>query len=112
RRGPGPRSWSGRTGRPASAARPWSSPESSSRTGRRSSWSQHLDVGLQGAGGLDGLQDRDDVARGHAEGVEAVDQFLQRGGSADHDQLFALLLLDLDVALGGDGGAALAEGQG
>ena len=36
--------------------------------------SEHLDVGLQGAGGLDGLQDRDHVARGDAEGVEARHQ--------------------------------------
>ena len=39
--------------------------------------SHHLDVGLDRAGGLDRLQDADQVARADAEPVEAVDQLLQ-----------------------------------
>src|SRR5258707_7689866 len=40
--------------------------------------SHHLDVGLDRAGGLDRLQDADQVAGADAEPVEAVDELLQR----------------------------------
>ncbi len=40
--------------------------------------SHHLDVGLDRAGGLDRLQDADQVARADAKPVEAVDELLQR----------------------------------
>ena len=44
--------------------------------------SHHLDVGLDGAGGLDRLQDGDQIARADAERIEAVDQLLQRDAVA------------------------------
>src|SRR4051812_4136742 len=37
----------------------------------------HLDIGLQCARGLDGLQNGDDVARADAQGIQARDQILQ-----------------------------------
>src|SRR3954471_15073168 len=40
--------------------------------------SHHLDFGLDRAGRLDRLQDRDQIARADAERVEAVDELLQR----------------------------------
>src|SRR5262245_12063749 len=52
----------------------------------------HLDVGLDGAGGLDRLQDRDHVERANAECVEPVDQLLQRHAFLDHCELLAVLL--------------------
>src|SRR3954454_6652802 len=38
--------------------------------------SHHLDIGLDGAGSLDGLQDRDHVARPDAERVQSIDKLL------------------------------------
>ena len=51
--------------------------------------SHHLDLGLQGAGRLDRLQDRDQVARADAERVEAVDELAQRHALADVGELVA-----------------------
>src|SRR5262245_50779344 len=54
--------------------------------------SHHLDIGLDSAGGLDRLQDRDHVERADAERVESVDQLLQRHAFLDQRELLAVLL--------------------
>src|SRR5256885_15408617 len=53
--------------------------------------SHHLDVGLDRAGGLDRLQDADQVARADAKPVEAVDQLLQRDAVLDEGEFLAVL---------------------
>src|SRR5258708_32869055 len=58
--------------------------------------SHHLDVGLDRAGGLDRLQDADQVARADAEAVEAVDELLQRD-AVFHDRKFLAILGDRDA---------------
>ena len=53
--------------------------------------SHHLDIGLDGAGGLDRLQDGDEIARTDAERIEPVDQLLQRHAFLDHGEPLAVL---------------------
>ena len=59
-----------------------------------------LDVGLDRAGGFDGLQDHDEVARPDAERVESVDDLLQRYAFLQHGEL-AAFLLDADASARG-----------
>src|SRR5712691_10769743 len=70
--------------------------------------SHHLDVGLDRAGGLDRLEDRDHVARPDAERIEAVDQLLQRHAFAHQGEL-AALLLDADAGARHHPGLAARE---
>src|ERR1700731_3882753 len=70
--------------------------------------SHHLDVGLDGAGRFDGLQDRDQVARPEPERIQAVNQLLQRDALADHRELLAVLL-DADPRARHDLRPALGE---
>src|SRR5690606_8795341 len=75
---------------------------------RRERPSDHLDFSLEGAGGLDGLQDADHVARADAQRIQAVDQGGERGRAADDPHLAAGLLGDADVRLGHDHGLTAA----
>src|SRR5262249_2534876 len=68
--------------------------------------SHHLDVGLDRAGGLDRLQDRDHVERPDAQRVEPVDQLLQRYALPHHGELPAIFLHAHARARGDDGAAA------
>src|SRR6266436_6491125 len=52
--------------------------------------SHHLDVGLDRAGGLDRLQDADQIAGADAEPVEAVDELLQRYAVFHQRELLAV----------------------
>src|SRR5262245_34097035 len=73
--------------------------------------SHHLDVGLDGAGGLDRLQDRDHVERSDAERIEPVDELLQRYAFLDHRELLAVLLHSDTGARHDDGAAARERGR-
>src|ERR1700734_871042 len=57
----------------------------------RSVASHHLDVGLDRAGGLDRLQNADQVARADAEPIEAVDELLQRDAVFYQREFLAVL---------------------
>src|SRR5258708_29998746 len=59
--------------------------------------SHHHDVGLDRAGGLDRLQDADQVAWPDAEAIEAVDELLQRD-AVFHDREFLAVFGDADAA--------------
>src|SRR3546814_20922904 len=57
--------------------------------------SHHFEVGVQGACRLDGLKNGDDIARSHAQGVQALNEVVQ-GGRAVENGKAAHPLLDAD----------------
>ena len=74
---------------------------------RRSS--AHHQVGLQRAGGLDRLQDADQVARADAERVQAGHQVAQRHAALQDAELAVVLVVDLDLGARHDDGGAVGE---
>ena len=74
--------------RPAPPARPWpAAPSAAGRIVAGQRASAHLQIRLQRAGGLDRLQDADQVARPDAERVQAGHQVAQRDAAGQDAQL-------------------------
>src|SRR5690606_15631898 len=70
-----------------------------------------LDFSLQGAGGLDGLNDGDDVAGLHAKTVEACYEILQGYAGFKHCELYVAAFIDIQIRTRDDHGfAALSKG--
>ena len=51
----------------------------------------NLDIGLQGTGGLDGLEDADHVAGRHAKGIKSRDEARQGGPALQPQEAPTLL---------------------
>src|SRR5262245_39561823 len=71
--------------------------------------SLHDQLGVQRAGGLDGAQDRDHVARVGLQAVERLHQVRDRGAGAAQEA-GPVLFLDLDAAVADDLGTRATDG--